>query len=102
MDVKVFAPDGLQIKQCRLRDISLNGAFIETQAFALTQGSGVAVVLKMHHGGKATHYRLPAKVVRVERDGAALTFDDLDKPVYTILGDVLKLLQQKPDRRSKT
>ena len=43
-DVKVFANDGVQLRKCRLRDISVNGAFIETKEFPLAKEIGRAHV----------------------------------------------------------
>ncbi len=85
--VMVFASDGPQLKKCWLRDFSLDGAFIETENFALAKGTHTEVVLKFRRGGKLTHCRLPAKVVRAERGGAAVTFGDLDEQAYNMLVD---------------
>ncbi|MFQ5994167.1 MAG: PilZ domain-containing protein [Acidiferrobacterales bacterium] len=88
-DVKVFASDGIEIKKCRLRDISLDGAFIETKNFALAKGAKLDLVLRILREGKTTACRLPAKVVRVGKDGAALMFGNLDEHVYKILLDIV-------------
>ena len=88
-DVMVFASDGLQLKKCRLRNISLFGAFIETENFALAKGTDTEVVLQFRRGGKLTHCRLPAEVVRAERGGAAIMFGDLDEQAYNILLEIV-------------
>ncbi len=85
--IMVFAGDGPQLKKCWLRDLSLDGAFIETENFALAKGTHTEVVLKFRRGGKLTHCRLPAKVVRAERGGAAVMFGDLDEQAYNMLVD---------------
>ncbi len=87
--VKVFVYDGIQLTKCRLRDISLDGAFIETKNFALAKGTDMEVVLKIRRGGKPTHCRLPAKVVRTERGGAAVVFGGRDQHVYNMLADIV-------------
>ena len=84
-DVKVFASDGIEIKKCRLRDISLDGAFIETNKFALAKGSIVDLVLRIRRDGDTSACRVPAKVVRTERGGAALMFASLEEDGYKIL-----------------
>jgi hypothetical protein len=94
--VKVFVYDGIQLTKCRLRDISVDGAFIETKNFALAKGTDTEVVLKIRRGGKPTHCRLPAKVVRAERGGAAVVFGDLDEQAYNILLEIVKPFKQKP------
>jgi len=88
IDVKVFASDGSEITKCRLRDISLSGAFIETENFALAKGTKVDLVLRTLREEKTTACRLSAEVLRVERDGAVLMFGDLDQHVYNILVDI--------------
>ncbi len=84
-DVKVFVSDGSEIKQCRLQDISLEGAFLETKNFALAEGTKLDLVLRILREGKTTACPLPAEVVRVEKDGAALMFGSLDEHLYNIL-----------------
>ncbi len=100
-NVKVFARDSMEIKQCRLRDIGFDGAFIETKNFALAKGTHTEIVLKIRRGGKPTLCLLPAKVVRTERSGAALMFGDLDEQTYNLLFGIVKPFKQKPAARSK-
>ena len=100
-DVKVCTYDGVDIRKCRLLDIGLDGAFIETKTFALAKGTHVEVVLKIRRGGKPTHCRLPAKVVRAERGGAAVVFGDLDEQAYNILLEIVRPFEQKPAARSQ-
>ncbi len=87
-DVRVFAGDGSEIKKCRLRDISLDGAFIETENFALAQGAKLDLVLRILREEKTTACPLPAEVVRVEKDGAALMFGGLDQHVENVLVNI--------------
>ncbi len=100
-NVKVFARDSMEIKQCRLRDIGFDGAFIETKNFALAKGTHTEAVLKIRRGGKPTHCRLPAKVVRAERGGAAVVFGELDEQTYNILLEIVRPFEQKPAARPK-
>ncbi len=83
-DVKVCTYDGVDIRKCRLLDIGLDGAFIETKTFALPKGTNMELVLKIRIKGKPIYCRLPAKVVRTEIGGAALKFGHLDEQVYTV------------------
>ncbi len=87
-DVMVFVSHGSEKKKCRLRDISLSGAFIETENFALTKGTKVDLVLRVLRGEKTTDCLLPAEVLRVEKDGAALMFGGLDQHVENILVNI--------------
>ncbi len=90
-DVKVFAYDGVEIRTCTLKDISLDGAYIKTKNFALPNDTNLEVVLKVRCGGKPTHCRLPAKVVRNDRDGVAVMFGDLNAKLCNILLDIVSL-----------
>lgn len=89
-DVKVFASDGSEIKKCRLRDISLDGAYIETKNFALTKGTKLDLVLRILRKGQTAACPLPAEVVRAEKGGAALIFTNLDKDANSILADIVR------------
>lgn len=88
-DVKVVASDGSEIKKCRLRDISLDGAFIETKNFALAEGTKLDLVLRILRGQETRACPVPAEVVRVEKDGAALVFGTLGERIYKILFDIV-------------
>ena len=99
--VKVLAYDGGEIKKCRLRDISLDGAFLETKNFALAKGTHMELVLKIRRGRKATHCRLPAMVIRAERGGAAVMFAHLDEQADNTLLEIVKPFKQKPNARRK-
>jgi hypothetical protein len=100
-DVKVSASDSRETKKCKLRDIGVYGAFLETKSFALTKGTNLELVLKIRSGGKPTHCRLPAEVIRVEEDGVAVMFGDLDEDLYDILLDIVRPFKQKPNARRK-
>ncbi len=88
-DVMVFASDGSELRKCRLRDISLDGAFIEIESFGLVKGTKLDLVLRVLREEKTTACPLPAEVVRVEKDGAALMFGGRDQHVYNMLADIV-------------
>lgn len=96
-DVKVCTYDGVDIRKCRLLDIGLDGAFIETKTFALPKGTNMELVLNIRTKGKPIYCRLPAKIVRAEIGGAALKFGHLDKQVYTV--GIVKPSKTKPRLR---
>ncbi len=87
-NVKVFAYDGVEIRRCTLKDISLDGAFIQTDNFSLANGTNLEIVLKIRQGGKPKHCRLPAQVIRIEQDGVAVMFGALDDALSRILLDI--------------
>ncbi len=98
-DVRVGVYRGADIKTCKLLDIGLDGAFIETGTFALPKGAHIELVLKIRPRGKVAHCRLPAKIIRAEMGGAALKFDDLDTKLYSILLGIVKPFKRKPHLR---
>ncbi len=98
-DVKVFAYDGSDIKPCRLRDISPDGAFLEAKNFALAEGTQLDLVLRICRDGKTIACPLPAKVVRVEVGGAALKFGHLDEQADNTLLKIVKPFKQKPNAK---
>ena len=90
VDVEVMLTHAdLELTKCSLQDISSDGAFVETTNFALSKGTSVDVVFRFRREGRLTHCRPSAKVVRVEADGAALMFDDLDESAYTLLLEII-------------
>lgn len=88
-DVKVFAHNGVELRKCRLRDISLQGAFIETKNFPLAEGTTVELVIRIRRDGKHLHCRFPARVRRAQPDGAALIFTEVDKHLRQVLTDIV-------------
>ena len=81
--------DRAGLTKCLLREIGIDGAFVETGEFHLKKGADVDLVLKIRNGIKRTHCRVPAKVVRTTEEGAALSFDNLDENIYRILFDIV-------------
>ncbi len=81
----------LGMSRCRLRDISLEGAFVETGRPILDQDERVELVLKVRAGDHSHHCRVPAKVARVSDEGAALVFDDPDEELYRTLFDIVHI-----------
>lgn len=88
VDVRVFAHDGVELRKCTLRDIGLQGAFIETD-FLLPEGTDVELVVRLHREGRRLHCRFPAKVARTKADGAALRFTALDQLAQQVLVDLV-------------
>lgn len=79
----------LGLTKCRLRNISLEGAFVEVKDFDVAAGADVDLVLKVRSGQGRGHCRLPANILRVEEDGVAITFHDLDDQSYHVLFDIV-------------
>ena len=81
----------LGMSRCRLRDISLEGAFVETGKRILERDDIVELVLKVRAGDHNEHCRVPARVARVSDEGAALVFDDPDEELYRTLFDIVHI-----------
>lgn len=79
------------MSRCRLRDISLEGAFVEIGGRVLDQHERVELVLKVRSGEHRHHCRVPATVARVSAEGAALVFDDPDEELYRTLFDIVHI-----------
>lgn len=97
--VRVYAHDGVELKRCRLRDISLHGAYIEIANFPLAKDDAVELVLRIRRGGRLTHCRLPAKIVRAETNGAAVLFTDLDEELQQVVIDIVSEDPDDSDQR---
>ncbi|MFQ5936413.1 MAG: PilZ domain-containing protein [Acidiferrobacterales bacterium] len=85
----MIAHKGGGLTKCRLRDLSVEGAFVETGALQLFANTEVDLVIKTRSGKKRKHCRIPATVLRVIQDGAALIFGDLDEDVYRTLVSIV-------------
>ena len=89
-DVEVFVTsEGNEIRRCRLRDISIDGAFIETTNFTLIEGTKLDLVLRILRKETTEACPVPAEVIRVVKDGAALIFGRVDQRLYNTLADIV-------------
>ncbi len=73
----------------RVRDLSMNGAFVEMRSEQLPQGEYVELVLRYRYKDEPVELRLPATVTRVQDDGLGLTFGRYDDQAYTYLANLL-------------
>lgn len=87
----MISHNSLGMARCRLRDISLEGAFVEIGKHMLAQDATVELVLKVRAGKRSQHCRVPATVARVTNEGAALVFDDPDEQLYRTLFDIVHI-----------
>ena len=88
--VKAMVTHGrLGLTKCKLRDISLDGAFIETGTLVLSKNADVDLVLKIRSGDRNRHCRFQAKVARVTAEGVVLEFRHLSEVAYRTLFDIV-------------
>ncbi|MBI5782130.1 MAG: PilZ domain-containing protein [Gammaproteobacteria bacterium] len=81
--------DLIYSKRWKVRDLSLSGARLETGKEGLSPGTPVEAVLTLRENGKYGWHRVPADVVRADRDGVALRFRRYDDRTYTALVNLL-------------
>lgn len=72
----------LGLLRSKVRDISLDGMFVETGPIALHANTPVEVTVRPRKGNTREAYRLRVLVARVARDGAGLMFRDFDDATF--------------------
>lgn len=73
----------------KVRDLSLSGARLEAAGDGLSPGTPVEAVLTLGEHDEYGRHRVPADVVRVDRNGVALRFRRYDDRTYTALVNFL-------------
>lgn len=73
----------------KVRDLSLSGVRLEAARNGLSPGTPVEAVLTLKQHDEYELHRMPADVVRADRDGVALRFRRYDDRTYTALVNLL-------------
>jgi hypothetical protein len=76
-------------KRWKVLDLSLGGARVKMRGGELLPGTPVEAVLAIRDHGDYGLHRLPAEVVRTDRDGVVLRFRNYDDKAYTALVNLL-------------
>jgi hypothetical protein len=71
------------------RDISLDGAFIETKSDTAPKKGTMELAIKLPVEGAPKYHRFHAQIVRTTDNGAALLFDKVDTDSYAALLDLV-------------
>ncbi len=71
------------------RDISLDGAFIETKSDTSPKKGTMELAIKLPAEGAPKYHRFHAQIVRTTDNGAALLFDKVDTDSYAALLDLV-------------
>ena len=72
-----------QVMICTVRDISLNGAFIESVPGGLPYyNAPVELGITLTSDGETKQHRIPAKIRRITDKGVGLTFGDVGMDAY--------------------
>jgi hypothetical protein len=77
LDVALYY-NSLVLLSCRARDISPDGAFVDTGGQSLPQNAMVDVRLDVNLPGQNKHHRLQAEVMHIEDQGVGLKFQHTD------------------------
>lgn len=80
----------MELVNCRTRDISLNGAFVEVQEMQPAVSAPVELVFRLGEPGQYTRYKVPAKVARSTGEGIGVMFEELDVSSFRSLREVLQ------------
>jgi hypothetical protein len=76
----------------QVRDLSLDGAYVEIEDGPLPEASYLEVVLRYFYKDRQMELRLPATVARIDGRGMALRFGYYDDQTYTDLANLLYAL----------
>ncbi|HEX9627423.1 MAG TPA: PilZ domain-containing protein [Acidiferrobacterales bacterium] len=76
----------------KIRDMSMTGAYVEMDVSQLHEGKVVELLLRYSFRGRMIQHRLPAKVVRIQLNGAGLRLSYLEPQTFR---DLLALLYGK-------
>ncbi|MHB8742514.1 MAG: PilZ domain-containing protein [Sulfuricaulis sp.] len=76
-------------KRWKIHDLSLGGVLVEMDQDKLVPGVPIEAVLALKKHPDYGVYRLPAEVVRLEKNRVALRFRNYDDQAYTALVNLL-------------
>ena len=78
--------DGKQVAQCRARNLSASGVFLDSKSLGLTPGQEVELVFSIEMGKTVKLHRRSAQVVYVKFGGTGLTFRSRALPQGAVSG----------------
>lgn len=81
---------GLGLLQCKVKDISLNGIYVETGRIMLSQDTSIELVFTGYTKQASRQHRINAQIARVDRRGAGLAFNNLELGAYRFLQELLE------------
>lgn len=74
---------------CTLRDISLEGAFLDVEPDLLPCGSILELNFHLPRGAELDYVSVPATIQRTSEHGAAVRFGDVGRDAYFNLVDLI-------------
>jgi hypothetical protein len=81
--------NSLMLLDCRTRDISPEGAYVDTGGEILPHSADIDMNLRIDVDGRTLQHRLPAQVTRIDETGVGLSFRHDD---YRSFSDLVALL----------
>lgn len=87
---EAMVSQGPHFRLCNIRDMSLNGVFLELGWGVLTRNTPVEVTLSLNNTAKAPIYRLSGEVARVSKEGTAVKFHPIDDKTLQDLSGLLR------------
>jgi hypothetical protein len=85
----VIDDGGAQHLVWKIRDMSMTGAYVEMDVSQLHEGRVVELLMRYNFRGRMIQHRLPARVVRIQLNGAGLRLSYLEPQAFR---DLLALL----------
>lgn len=75
---------------CTIRDISLNGAFVETTPDELpTRNASVELGVSVQNNGQSRYLRIPGTIAYITESGAGVRFSDVGMETYKDLVEMV-------------
>jgi len=88
LDVDVVTENSL-LTNCRTRDVSLGGVFLEMKNNIVEKNQDVELVFTLAKSEAAQH-KLKARAIRVTDDGIGLMFKDFDTNSFRALQEIMR------------
>ena len=86
--------------QAMVKDVSINGLFVETEAADLTEGQSCRAVIPLGHAGEL-FLTVEGRVSRVGEGGLGIAFESIDPDSFDHLRNLVLYNSPKPERIEK-
>lgn len=83
--------NSLVLLECRTRDLSVEGAYVDTGGAILPQNAMIDLTLRLDVDGQTLQHRMPARVARIDEQGVGLNFRYADYSSFRALVELLNV-----------